>query len=88
MPSTIYILKFDDQGCWALETEPGPLQGAHHDLSKEPDVTVRLDPSGPDVRVSIERIPFVTQCKKHLEGLKAVCVRALKEDALVLTSIY
>jgi hypothetical protein len=77
----------DEQGVWAMETDPGPRQGVHHDLKEAATVAAQLVPGGPDVTIALERVSLLTQHQKTLTEMKAICIRALQEGALVLTQM-
>ena len=76
----------DEQGVWARETSPGPRQGVHHDLKAMGQIPVQLAKDGPEVIVGLERVSLFTQRAADIAEMKRVCVTAVGEDALIMTS--
>jgi hypothetical protein len=74
----------DPQGCWAVETTPGPREGVHHDLKELAEVVVRLAPGGPEVPVVVERISFLNQPAETISSLKRVCLVAMQANGWVV----
>ncbi len=76
----------DEQGCWAVETSPGPREGVHHDLKELPEVRVRLASDGPEVAVGLERVSFLTEWAGAIQEMKRVCLTAMQANGLIMTA--
>jgi len=77
----------DDKGCWAVETETSEAFPLHYELTGLAEVVVKLAPDGPDVTVGVERKSFLTVHGPLLQQMKQVCLTAMQQNGLVLTSI-
>jgi len=75
----------DEQGVWAVETDPGPREGIRHDLKGEPAITARIPPDGRDVTIAIERVSLLSRQQGAINRMKAVCLKAMEEEGLVMT---
>jgi hypothetical protein len=73
----------DEQGPWAKETDPGLRECVHHELAKEPQISVQLEADGPAVPVTVRRLSLLAQYGAALAAMKRVCRRAIEERALL-----
>jgi hypothetical protein len=76
----------DADGVWAVETDPGPRQGIHHELGRPLELTVQQPDRPSTIVVAIRRISLVEDAGKDLAAFRALCARAMKQKALLLTS--
>jgi len=77
----------DDRGSWAVVTDSRDTYPLHFDLTDLAEVGVKLEPNGPDVTVRIERKSFLVVHGDMLQQMKRVCLTAMQNNALLLTSI-
>ena len=77
----------DAQGCWAAETDTPLTYPVHYELTAQPDVVVRFERDGPDVRVAISSRSHLAVHTPMIQELKFVCLEAMRQNALLLTTI-
>jgi hypothetical protein len=77
----------DDRGCWAVETDSPMAFPVHYELTDLPEVTVRLEPEAGEIAVRITSRSYLTVQGPLIQQIKEVCLRAMQENALLLTSI-
>jgi hypothetical protein len=78
----------DTTGVWARETDPGPREGIHHELSKDTQVVVQQHEGGEALILTPKRHSLYEEHAESLARMKKVCLRAAQEKAHVLTETF
>jgi hypothetical protein len=78
----------DATGVWARETDPGPREGIHHELSKETQAIIQQYEGGEELIVTPKRHSLYEEHAESLAAMKKVCLRAAQEKAHVLTESF